>query len=102
MAIVVGEANPIVADDSQRTILPVWPANVNVPEVKPSQIVVPPLTAPPTVDGSTEGLKSNFMFAFNQSSPLCCPSTYTTSSGCVCLSQKQKDFISNRGTIYNK
>jgi hypothetical protein len=52
-AIVVGEPNPIVADDSQRTILPVCPANVKVPDVKPSQIVVPPVTVPPTVEGST-------------------------------------------------
>jgi hypothetical protein len=56
----------------------------------------------PTVDGTDNTLKDNFMFAYNQSSPLCCPSTYSTSSGCVCLTDKQKAFIANRGTTYNK
>ena len=56
----------------------------------------------PPVDGVNCNLKSNFMFAFNQSSPLCCPSTFSTSSGCVCLTEAQKQLIGNRGTAYNK
>ena len=56
----------------------------------------------PSVDGDPNSLKSNFMFAYNKSSPDCCPSSYTTSGGCVCITQKQKDLISNRGTKYNK
>ena len=56
----------------------------------------------PTIDGSDNGLRSNFMFAYNQSSPLCCPSTFSTSNGCVCLTEDQKKLIGNRGTVYNK
>ena len=56
----------------------------------------------PSVDGNADGLTSNFMFAYNQSSPLCCPSTFSTSGGCVCLTEAQKNLIGNRGTAYNK
>ena len=38
---------------SQRTTLPVCPASINTALVLPVQIVVPPLTAPPTVVGET-------------------------------------------------
>ena len=38
---------------SQRTTEPVCPDNVKVPLVEPSQIVVPPVTEPPTEAGST-------------------------------------------------
>ena len=40
-------------EDSQRTIEPVCPLNVNVPLVEPEQIVVPPVTEPPTDPGVT-------------------------------------------------
>lgn len=33
----------------------------------------------------------------NDFSPECCPSTYTNSAGCACLSKEQLDFIHNRG-----
>ena len=62
----------------------------------------PYLNDSPTVDGTKDGLKTNFMFAYNQSSPLCCPSPYSTSTGCVCLTENQRNFIGNRGTMYGK
>lgn len=37
------------------------------------------------------------MFKYNQSKPECCPGTYSTSSGRVCLTQQQSDFINSRG-----
>jgi hypothetical protein len=40
-------------DDSHPVMLPVWPLRVSVPLVEPEQIVVPPVTDPPTVAGST-------------------------------------------------
>ena len=40
-----------------------------------------------------------FMWANNVSSPLCCPSTYTTSTGCLCTTKNQRDFIAGRGTL---
>jgi hypothetical protein len=50
-----------------------------------------------SVDGSEVAPKSMFMFSQNQCSPSCCPSTYSCSGGCVCLTQAQTEFIANRG-----
>lgn len=51
----------------------------------------------PTVDGDPNSPRHMFMMAHNQSSPDCCPSTFSTSRGCVCLTDKQKQFIGSRG-----
>ena len=50
-----------------------------------------------SVDGSPEARKSLFMFKYNQSSPECCPATFSDSSGCVCTTKKQRQFINRRG-----
>jgi hypothetical protein len=52
----------------------------------------------PSVDGSEEGAKHMFMFAYNKSSPECCPSTFSSSRGCVCMSEAQRAFINKRGS----
>lgn len=54
----------------------------------------------PSVDGSPNGPKSLFMFAYNKVSPECCigerSSGYSTSGGCVCVTDKQlKHFSQN-------
>ena len=49
----------------------------------------------PSVDGK-DGPKSLFMFKNNVSSPLCCPSTYSTSNGCVCTTVDQRKYIASR------
>ena len=36
---------------------------------------------------------SMFIFSKNVASPLCCPSTHATSTGCVCTTKQQRDFI---------
>ena len=54
------------------------------------------LTGPP-VDGHPDSDKKMFMFANNRTSPNCCPSTYTTSTGCVCTTKNQRDFVASRG-----
>lgn len=52
----------------------------------------------PSVDGCKASPKSAAIFKFNKSSPECCPSPYSTSSGCICLTKEQKHYISaNRG-----
>jgi hypothetical protein len=33
----------------------------------------------------------------NKTSPDCCPSTFSTDSGCLCLSQSDKDLMASRG-----
>jgi hypothetical protein len=38
-----------------------------------------------------------FMFYDNKFDPSCCPSTYTNSSGCVCLSSEQAKYLNTRG-----
>lgn len=54
------------------------------------------LSGPP-IDGQEGSPKKMFMFANNRSSPNCCPSTYSTSTGCVCTTKGQRDFIASRG-----
>ena len=48
------------------------------------------------VDGDDQNM---FMLYRNKSSPDCCPSTFSTSTGCVCTTQQQRDYISSRGVI---
>ena len=38
-----------------------------------------------------------FFFANNKFTPECCPSTYSDSMGCACLSQAQVDYLNQRG-----
>lgn len=51
-----------------------------------------------SVDGSKDGPKSLFMFAYNKVSPECCHgknnSGYSTNGGCVCITDKQKQYFS--------
>ena len=54
----------------------------------------------PPVDGVKGSPQSMFMFANNKSSPDCCPSTFSTSTGCVCTTEDQRKFVtSNRGMV---
>jgi len=53
----------------------------------------------PSIDGESESPKSLFPFTFNKSSPDCCPSTFSTSSGCVCTTENQRKFINRRGMM---
>ena len=54
----------------------------------------------PSVDGSPNGPRSLFMFAFNKVSPECClgskSSGYSTSGGCVCITDKQHQYFSEK------
>ena len=49
------------------------------------------------VDGTNDSVKAMSMFTFNNSSPDCCPASYSTSTGCVCMTNNQKDFLISRG-----
>ena len=51
----------------------------------------------PSVDGHPDSDKKLFMLANNRTSPNCCPSTFSTSTGCVCTTKNQRDFVSSRG-----
>lgn len=51
----------------------------------------------PPVDGHPDSDKKLFMFANNRTSPNCCPSTFSTSTGCVCTTKNQRDYITSRG-----
>ena len=42
-----------------------------------------------------------FLFQNNTTSPNCCGS-YSTSDGCVCVSQEQIEYVNQRGEIWNK
>lgn len=52
----------------------------------------------PTVDGTDGTPRSMFMMAFNKCDPSCCPSTYSCSGGCVCMTNEQKNFVGTRGS----
>jgi hypothetical protein len=52
----------------------------------------------PSVDGKNDSPRHLFMLAHNQSKPECCPSTFSSSLGCVCMSQAQRDMINQRGS----
>ncbi len=49
------------------------------------------------IDGVPGSPEKMFMLANNRSSPYCCPSTFSTSTGCICTSKNQRDYISKRG-----
>ena len=63
---------------------------------KPSYTDNSGLSGPP-VDGVKGSPQKLFMLANNRSSPECCPSTFSTSTGCVCTTKNQRDYISTRG-----
>ena len=52
----------------------------------------------PPIDGDTSSPNKMFMLANNRSSPNCCPSTFSTSTGCVCTTEKQRDYVNRRGS----
>jgi hypothetical protein len=43
-----------------------------------------------------EGNKLMYLVG-NKTSPSCCPAAFTSDSGCVCLSETDKDFMAHRG-----
>jgi Ca2+/Na+ antiporter len=53
----------------------------------------------PSVDGTKTGPKAMAMLAYNRSSPDCCPSTYSNSMGCICMSEGQKDYLGRGGRV---
>lgn len=56
------------------------------------------LSGPP-VDGVKGSPEKMFMFANNRAAPECCPSSYSASTGCVCTTKNQRDFIASRGYL---
>jgi hypothetical protein len=56
----------------------------------------------PSVTGVEEGDQNMFMLYRNKSSPECCPSTFSTSTGCVCTTQDQRDYVVRRGIVAPK
>ena len=55
------------------------------------------LTGPPIEGDAATDPKKMFILANNRTSPNCCPSTFSSSTGCVCTTEKQRDYIANRG-----
>jgi hypothetical protein len=53
----------------------------------------------PPVDGVKGSPEKMFMWANNVTSPQCCPSTFSTSTGCLCTTKNQRDFIAGRGML---
>jgi hypothetical protein len=53
----------------------------------------------PPIDSTENAQRSMFTFAFNKCSPECCPSTFSCDGGCVCTTEKQRQFINQRGIM---
>jgi hypothetical protein len=51
----------------------------------------------PSIDGVESSPHKLFMLANNKVSPDCCPSTFSTSTGCLCSTHQQREFIKHRG-----
>ena len=67
---------------------------------KAKKTIDEPLTGP-SVDGSEDSPTKLSVFANNKTSLNCCgDSPFSTTTGCVCLTEKQKKYIQNRG--FNK
>jgi hypothetical protein len=55
------------------------------------------------LEGNSQGIKPPLpegqmdLFAQNVSRPECCPSTYTTSVGCICETPEQMKYLNERG-----
>ena len=62
-----------------------------------STVLFTPPSSSEDVSVSDASPNDMFMFAHNQASPECCPSTYSTSTGCICTTQQQRDMINRRG-----
>lgn len=69
------------------------PNNLTPIDTVPAVFPAPDLS----VDGTDKAPKSLFMFANNQCRPDCCPSAYSCSGGCVCVTSEQMNYIANRG-----
>jgi hypothetical protein len=63
-----------------------------IPEINPQKIIFDQCDpAAQSVDGTENGPKSLFAFAYNKCSPDCCMgSPYSCNGGCVCLTEEQK------------
>ena len=51
----------------------------------------------PSITGKKGAPEKMSSFANNQASLSCCPSTYSTSTGCICTTEDQRNFINSRG-----
>ena len=51
----------------------------------------------PSITGKEGSPTKMSIFANNQASLSCCPSTYSTSTGCICTTEDQRRFINSRG-----
>lgn len=51
----------------------------------------------PPINGVIGSPQNMFMLSNNQTSPNCCPSTFSTSTGCVCTTENQRNFVNSRG-----
>ena len=56
-------------------------------------------TSAPAVDGTDNGPRSKFLFAYNECKPECCGTAggYACNGGCPCLTEEQKAFAYGRG-----
>ena len=80
---------------------PLEPSNLYTPQGTPFSLT-PSISNTELIEPSSnvggDKEQSMFMFAQNKCSPGCCPSSFSCSTGCVCTTKQQRDFISTRGS----
>lgn len=81
---------PLISNDSLYTVMGYSTSEKPV-KSDPSSL------SGPTLDGTNQTPNKMFMLANNVASPNCCPSTFSTSTGCVCTTDAQRDFVASRG-----
>ena len=81
---------PLISNDSLYTVMGYSTSEKPV-KSDPSSL------SGPTLDGTDQTPNKMFMLANNVASPNCCPSTFSTSTGCVCTTDAQRDFVASRG-----
>jgi len=81
---------PLISNDSLYTVMGYSTSEKPV-KSDPSSL------SGPTLDGTDQTPNKMFMLANNVASPNCCPSTFSTSTGCVCTTDAQRDYVASRG-----
>ena len=68
-----------------------------LPDIQTTNVELDNHSSYPSVNGMKESDRSLFTFTNNKCDPSCCPSTYSCSGGCVCMTKEQHNFIGTRG-----
>lgn len=72
---------------------------IGLPDSRPELTLPDADPSSPSIDGTLDGPKSKFAFAYNECKPECCATSggYACNGGCPCLTNEQLGFSMSRG-----